>query len=448
MKRVIGVLVGVLTAPSAAHANPADAFAFGARAGALEGAVAADTSDFSANYYNPAGLARARGLELSVGYLRADPELSLDGHDSRIDAVHGLTGGGVVPGRIAGLPFAFGLGAHVPDQRLSRARTLEESQPRWVLYDNRPQFLYLSANLALAPWHWLAVGGGIGFLAATQGGFHVTGTAVLPDAAGTRSEYDSKLTHEVDSALTVVRYAQAGVLVEPRDDLRFAATFRDEARVDLQVSAELQGQLDAGILDVPLAYALESRTVEAFLPRQVGVAASVDVTSALRLDLGVVWEQWSRYQSPASRTHTVLDVRAPPGLPIDVPANTPPVTPEPARFRDRWVPRVGVEYRVATRRVTVPLRCGYAFERSPVPDQTGRTNFVDTDRHRLALGAGAEHELVSELVPAAIGLDVFAEYSALMPRLTTKTSPADFVGDYRATGFILAVGLDAWIRFR
>lgn len=441
-------LAAAATAVGPARANPADAYGFGARSSGLAGAVGADVSDFSANYANPAGLARARGLELSVGVLRADPELTLDGRDSRVDAAQGVVAGIVAPGRIAGVPFAFGLAAHVPDQRLSRARTLEESEPRWILYDNRPQFLYLSANLAVAPVRWLAVGGGIGFMAATEGSFHVTGTAVLPDAAGVRSQYDSQLTHEVDAALTVVRYAQAGVLLAPRDDLRFAATFRDEAQVDLRVSADLRGQLDAGLLDVPLAYAVESETVEAFVPRRVGAAASVDATRALRIDLEIDWVQWSHFRSPASRTLTRLDVRAPAGLPLDVPGNTPPTTPEPARFGDRFVPRVGVEYRVSVGGTAIPVRAGYAFERSPVSDQTGRTNFVDTDRHRFALGVGIAHDLVSGLVPASAGCDLFGEYSALPSRLVTKQSPADFVGDYRASGFILVGGIDAWIRFR
>ena len=64
------------SARPAPRANPLDAFGFGSRAAAMGGAVAADVSDFSANYYNPAGLALAHGFELTVGYIRADHSLS------------------------------------------------------------------------------------------------------------------------------------------------------------------------------------------------------------------------------------------------------------------------------------------------------------------------------------------------------------------------------------
>ena len=47
--------------PIAARANEADTYGLGSRSSAMAGAVAADATDFSANYYNPAGLASARG---------------------------------------------------------------------------------------------------------------------------------------------------------------------------------------------------------------------------------------------------------------------------------------------------------------------------------------------------------------------------------------------------
>ena len=53
-------------------------------------AVSADVSDVSANYYNPAGLARARGLELSLGYFRASHHLSTNDVDNQVDPVKGL----------------------------------------------------------------------------------------------------------------------------------------------------------------------------------------------------------------------------------------------------------------------------------------------------------------------------------------------------------------------
>ena len=76
-----------------ASANPPDTYGLGARSTALAGAVSASSRDYSAGYYNPAGLARAPGTELSVGYLFAHHQLQLNGHDSHVDPARGLVGG-------------------------------------------------------------------------------------------------------------------------------------------------------------------------------------------------------------------------------------------------------------------------------------------------------------------------------------------------------------------
>ncbi len=55
----------------AARANEPDTYGLGSRASAMGGAVAADATDFSGNYYNPAALVGARGPSLSIGYIYA-----------------------------------------------------------------------------------------------------------------------------------------------------------------------------------------------------------------------------------------------------------------------------------------------------------------------------------------------------------------------------------------
>ena len=70
--------------------------------------------------------------------------------------------------RMAGVPFAFGFAFHLPDDRLSRVEALPQTAPRWELYDNRNQRLYLAANLALSPWPWLQIGGGVSFMSSTR----------------------------------------------------------------------------------------------------------------------------------------------------------------------------------------------------------------------------------------------------------------------------------------
>ncbi len=438
------VLLGLATS-GAARANPADAFGLGSRSTALGGAVSADVRDFSANYYNPSGLALAPGTDLSLGYMYVSHHLELNGHDSRVDPVRGLMGGIVAPGQIAKLPFAFGIGTHVSDDRLSRARTVNPAVPVWVMYDNSSQLLYLTANLALKPFKWLALGGGMTFLAATEGSFNITGTAVLPDPTGRRSEYDSQLRHEVNADLTAVRYPEFGVTVIPSDRFSAALVYRGQAELNLAIDAKLKGQVST-LVTVPASYTLESQTLDAFVPRQVVLGTSTKPIDHLHVNLDVVWVEWSAYKSPVSHTVTTLDV------PLAQSLLPPPTKPSPRtnpHFSDRFVPRIGVEYGFQlSKQLELPVRAGYVFEKTPVPDQTGSTNFVDNDRHVVSLGAGFVLKDPGAVLPGNLRFDVDAQLSVLPTRVTLKQSPADFTGDYSARGTILAGGATLSVGFR
>src|SRR5579859_2558731 len=173
------VACGLSLAARGARANPLDVFGFGSREAAMGGAVSADVRDFSASYYNPAGLALAHGLEVSVGYFRADHALSMNGKDGGVDPVAGMAGGAVVPGKIYDFPFAVGVGFHIPDHWLTRVRALPQTQPRWELYDNRNQRLWFGVDGAISPWPWLQLGGGVTFMAATKATLDISGHIAL-----------------------------------------------------------------------------------------------------------------------------------------------------------------------------------------------------------------------------------------------------------------------------
>ena len=102
-------VLSLLLRAESAHATPPSTYEFGSRASALAGAVTADGGDFSSVYYNPAGLVRARAVRIDLGYLYAHHALYTNGSDNAVDPAHGVVGGVVAPGRLYGVPFAFGL---------------------------------------------------------------------------------------------------------------------------------------------------------------------------------------------------------------------------------------------------------------------------------------------------------------------------------------------------
>lgn len=431
-----------------ARANEADTYGLGSRSTAMGGAVAADATDFSANYYNPAGLVGARGPSLSIGYVYAWNHLAMNGQDNHVANVHGIVGGLALPGKLFGVPFAFGVGLYLPDSGISRIKALRQETPRWALYDERASILFLAANLAIRPLPWLEIGGGVAFLASTRGRFEISGSADI------LAPYNSQLRHEVDADLASVRYPQIGARILLDGFGAIGLVYRGQTRIQLSLEAHLQGTVGFSAITVPLLYDLETRTANAFLPQQVVLGVSFTRVKNLKVNADFTFVHWAAYESPTALTTSNLKVDLPPGLPISLPPNPRPVTVIPPAFQNRLVPRVGAEYivplggaprvvsgdDVERRLFEMPLRAGYVYERSPVPPQTGLTNFVDTDRHTLSLGVGLTVNAPGAVLPGSLTLDVHAQASILPERLIRKSNAADFVGSFTAGGSMSGIG--------
>ena len=425
-----------------ASGNPVDTFGLGSRSTAMAGAVAADVDDFSANYYNPAGLVSAKSLRIDLGYVRGDAHLSMNGKDNHVDAVRALVFGLVAPGKVAGVPFAFGVGLHLPDDRVLRVRSLEQSQPRWEMYDNRTQRLFFAANLAVRPFSWLEIGGGLGFLAQTRARLDITGGVDLSDPKM------SLLRHEVDADLTSIRYPQVGVRVIASDKLRFAAVYRGQFSLNLDIDARLAVTASYLAVQVPLLALITTRSVNAFQPQQLVVGGSYDLADTLTIDADLTWVNWSAYESPVTRVSSNVKIGA--GLPPKfIPEPAAPTNVLPPNFHDTLVPRVGAEWRIplGARGHQLALRGGYFYERSPIPEQSGGTNFVDGDRHAFSVGMGVKLAHPSEVLEGDLRFDIHAMLSLIPERTMHKQTAADIIGDYRAGGSIVLFGATLGVVF-
>ena len=428
--------------PGTAMANPLDTFGFGSRETAMAGAMSADVKGWTSSYYNPANLARSRALEIGVGYFRASHHLEINGNDTGVDPVKGFNGGLVAPGSLFKIPFAFGLAVHLPDDRISRVRALRQEQPRWELYDNRNQRLWLAANLAIEPFDWLWIGGGLSFMSSTRGRLDIGGRANVfqPDS--------SQLRHEVDADLTAIRYPQAGLRVQPLEKLALALAYRGEFQLGLDLTAHLEGDISG--LTTAL-YDLHTVSVNNFLPQQVVLGAAYDFTKDFKATFDATWIEWSAYVAPVAKLDAVLDIPPPQGgWPSTI---TPPQTPaptriEPLRMKDRIVPRLGLEWRPFTfRKVDGFVRGGYEMALSPIEAQTGLTNYVDRDRHTGSIGIGTTLKNLADELPGALMLDAHLQWSELVTETTLKDSPADYTGDYTAGGRLINVGVSMSFAF-
>lgn len=431
------VLVMAALLPSGVAANPLDAFGFGARGVGLGGAMTALSDDVSANYYNPAGLATGAGVHLELGYTFVTPTLRLNEADQAVDESRGFQGGALLGGQLFGRRVGFSLGLHLPDERVSRVRALPERQPRWVLWDNRPQRIVITSSAAAEIVDGLTLGAGITYLANTRGALHLEGDVNLFDAEQTQ------LVSTVDATLASIRTANVGLLYR-RGPWRLGAVWRQDFRLLLELDVDVTGRVvtDPENVVVPAGrFHLVSLNTNLFSPQQayLGVAYAGE---RWRFALDVGWLDWSAFPSPTAAIDLELEL-APLEFSLPLPA-----APLPPAFHDIWVPRVGVEWTALPgEHLGIVLRGGYFFEPSPVPEQPGRTNYVDADKHGLGLGVEVRYRDGAGIFPRPLRWGVSGQYVHLEERAYRKTDVADPVGDYTARGQSLGLNTTLSVLF-
>jgi long-chain fatty acid transport protein len=321
-------------------------------------------------------------------------------------------------------------------------RSLPYAQPRFVEFDNRLQRLLLSANLAIQIVPGLYIGGGLTFMSRTLGELFLKGSVAVSDPDS------SSLTTNIDVDLKAVRYPQAGILWQATRNLSFGVTYRGKFVLDLQQGFKINGSIgDPGLPPVVQAGFLQAQTesMDLFQPWQLTFGMSARLWRRLLVAFDLTYAAWSDFPTPASNVDLTLDIG--PVFTPKIMLPPPRTYPEPG-FHDIVIPRLGVEWRAReNQRLSVDVRGGYSYEPTPVPGQVGESNLVDCDKHTFSAGVGLEIGKLEPILSLPLSLDVHFSATYLAERTTTKLSPIDPVGDYRADGVILQIGLMLRTRF-
>jgi hypothetical protein len=425
-------LVAALAAPSRAAADALSLFGAGARAEGLAGAMAGEASGWAAAIYNPAGVARANEVEAAVGYGYGFARLTLDGQDAGVTSPRGTTLGLAVPIALGRVVVAFGLALYLPDQFLARVRTVPSNEPRFVLLDNDPDRIVVAPVLALRLARWISIG---------------AGATLLADASGHGVEFDVGVVGgekvgraALDVSLPLRAAPLAGVTVEPRPWLRAGLSYR--GALDLGVALDILAHVDVAAAvkgDTQIAL----RATQLYTPQRVALGVAADPVPSLTLLAELAWENWAAFRGGLPDLRVLVALNASPSLPQ---AQFPP-----DNFRDVWVPRLGVEYRRRiANRLTLAGRAGYAYQRSPVPDQVGLTSFADGDRHLVALGAGVALEPVGRLAAVLtrpLRIDLALGWHELVGRTTEKDPRLGPGSGFSAGGRIVHLSATVEARF-
>ena len=369
-------------------------FGMGARTPGMGATGVADAEGYDATYTNPAGLVAPTNRRLTLGYVHAGYQFSLDGAHRPVDETDGILLGADLPiplGWILRDRVALGLGFYFPFGVINRARAPYPDEPRLALLDSRTQVVSVLVAAGVRVHERVDIGVGVLALAALVGTISI-------QPVGTR------ITTVAEEQLTTSFSPIIGARVRALRWLTLGAVFRGESKstYDIEITNNLGSRLPLTLPTLRIA------GVAQYDPMQAAIEGSFRPLRWLTVDVGVTWKHWSGFGLPTENATLGAPPQPPPG------------------FVDTAVPRVGAEATKRWAHFALAGRTGYFFEptgaRGPV--------LLDADRHVLTFGAGLTW--MGRLT--TLQLDGFVQWHHLQPNARVS-------GDFASFGFSVGVDL-------
>lgn len=404
---LVGSLVG-----AGAQASPFELYGASARGIALGNAMTAEAAAADAVFYNVAALTRSvpgvsvafmvgtDGARVALAprpsgydiqdYGSATPTVPSAGTQNvRSDTGALGTFGTVTIGGVTALGsprFRLGFLATFPTFGVDGASTrfsdererLFSNQLSYELVGDRARRFDIEGGLAYRVFDQLSIG--LGF-------------TLLPTATIVNGVYLQNATDqsEVDIALLQRQGFNAGftagILGELADWMRLGLSFRQGVGfpIDGNNLIQIRGLSEGDVDEYPINQQLSWLPQSSPTTVSLGGAADLERTTIV---LDVKWAQWANYRDTQG---------------------------EDTGFENTLSPRAGVEYRYSD---STTARVGLSWDPSPVPEQTGRTNYVDNDRTGASLGASHRFELMGR----DLQVSWYLQGQLLMSRETAKAS--------------------------
>jgi long-chain fatty acid transport protein len=438
LKRLVAIFALLLLAiPSFALAHPFDIFGTGPRAIGMGGAYAAVSDDVAGLYYNVAGIANSNRIKFEFGYLYGEPHLRVNDNDLGVDKNRGTNFGLIVSQTIANHRLSVGANIYIPDDHVIRFMMLPSRSPRFTMYTNRNHALIALIGAGFEIFPWWNIGGGASFLGDNYGG--------VDFIVSEQSPSEGSLESEIGSLFSPI----AGMWFAPTEWLDIGISYREKIQVELDLPntvslPELYAFDESG---VPLLQesllALLASSFSHFSPRQFQLGTAWRPNSRFLLTADATYAMWSEFENPTPKTVITLEG----GLGELFPIGPADPIPDP-EFRDVITPAFGTEFKaVENEHIRFDIRAGYFYRPTPAPDQSGLTNFVDSNTHGLSAGLGITGSDFTEILPQPISLDLYFQTHILETRKVEKDSPSDPTGDYETSGEVFIGGGSMTIRF-
>ncbi len=402
-----------------ARADIVSNFGLGSNAMAMSGAYTAIADDFSACYYNPAGLAyqktpvpghikKGTALYLGTGYMypqlwTKDP--STNPSSANIAPLSfmqiGLTLGPSALGFLPQRRVYFGFAFYLPTDVLIGYTMRNTSSDRYfVFYDNENRIFGFLADAAYRFDRNVAIGIGADFLAGTN-----TQTNV--------SFVQSGFIHSEYNYILIQAAPIAGIMINLNNGAKLGFTYRGELKFNDY------GNINLYAADTPIVYQSYD-WMKFFIPQQFAAGFSYHFTHRLLGTADLTYINWSNF--------------------VDEQGDGRPET----KLFDTVVPKTGIRYSINDQ---LNISAGYAFLRSPVRDQTGVTNWLDSNKNLISLGTSYTFGKIG-FWRSPITLSAYLQDTLFETRYTYKTQPVSrYQNGYSAGGSVLDGGVQITLRW-
>jgi len=437
MKRRLPLLLLVLLLPRTAAAGPYEYFGTGPRAIALGGAYAALGRDAASVYYNPASLTQVQRLHFELGYVYAQPHFTINGDEHDVDFNRGTNIGAVISTVIKGHRISTGLNSFVPDDHVIRFLVLPTDHPHSPFTANANHTVVTVVAVGLEIFRWWSIGGGLSILGDNKGGVKF------------KINENEASSGSLSSAIGSSFSPTAGLWFRPLEWWQIGLSYREKVEMDL----DLPNTIDIPPLqafdnnNVAILRAsrliLEAQSWSHFSPRQFQLGCAFTPLDRLLISTDLMFMEWSEMRSDAPASAVYLSG----GLADIFPTQNGQPPPDP-NFHDTWNPSLGLEVKTLTGYwLQMDLRGGYRYRPTPVPNQTGISNYLDSNTHVMAAGLGLTFRDPLELLPRPFSLDSYFQFHQHETRRTEKYDPSDQIGDYTFAGYWIHIGANLTLRF-
>lgn len=387
---------------------------------------AAIAENASTIFFNPAGMTRLPGVNVSAGVNAIKPSFKFKNSDSTGPGGMAANGGnGGDAGSLAALPNAYiswelnpnwyvGLGIGVPFGLMTEYD--DDWSGRYHSKKFNIESININPSIAYKVNEQLSLGAGINWMRLDA---EFSRAAAFPPGSGALGDLDATVKMKGDAWGW-----NLGAIYQVTPETRLGLSYRSKVKIDVSGKTRVRNtSVDPGALNVATQGALPgnanaSTTVE--LPDSAIFSVVHDLNSQWQLLGDISWTGWSSIKS--------LDIKntGNPAIPSDS---------LDLRFRDTWRIALGANYKLNHQWT---LKGGVAWDQSPVDSNKYRpTSLPDNDRYWVSVGAQYNY---SERTTIDVG------YTHLFLKSTTianDTAPDKGIvrGDYDSNANIFGVQL-------